>query len=134
MLQYNRSRGQAVSVNTTGKEHYYYHEDYQPPEWKKSSAVAAFKLARNAQHKLHFKLYFIILILTLIFIAALIPWYYTFPGISVDTARTTGSSVVQGLHQLAVMITTFIALAIPLTANFYTRIYPVLYFHYLSFF
>lgn len=117
-----RRAGQEVSVNTTGRPIIYRNYPASPPTWKKSQAVKNFKETVRTQHRLHYKLYFVIFCLTALMVGILVPWYYNLPEITADAARTTGSSVVQGVHQLSVMITTFIALAIPLTANFYTRL------------
>ena len=112
--------GQSVSVNTTGKQIHRTHFDLVP-SWKQSQAVRAFREAIHTKHLLHYKIYAAIFSITVLLTAACIPWYQDFQDIESNTTRTTASSVVQGIHQLSVMITTFIALAIPLTANFYTR-------------
>mmetsp|Transcript_8417 Transcript_8417/g.35194 ORF Transcript_8417/g.35194 Transcript_8417/m.35194 type:complete len:728 (+) Transcript_8417:116-2299(+) len=97
-----------------------------PPTQGNSPAVRAYQQSIRKQHYMHFKMFFVIFAIVLAGIAFQAIYYYDLPPISSATANSVGASVIQGLHQLSVMITTFIALAIPLTANFYTpRLYEV---------
>ena len=96
------------------------------PNKSNSPAVRAYEQSIRKQHYLHFKMFFVIFSIVVAGIACQAIYYYDLPRISSATANSVGASVIQGLHQLSVMITTFIALAIPLTANFYTpRLYEV---------
>ena len=112
--------GQSMSVNTTGKMIQRSSNDHVP-SWARSEAVKAFRDTVHTRHHLHWRMYLAIFLLSLLGILIWVPWRYEWSTISSDAARTTGSSVILGVHQLSVMITTFIALAIPLTASFYTR-------------
>ena len=119
---YSTLPGQAVAVNTTGKVYHEHNDDpLYVPLWRDSRAVKAYKAALETKHYLHYKMFIAIFMISLISVAMVIPYFYTLREVPADAARTSGASVVQGVHQLSVMITTFIALAIPLTANFYTR-------------